>query len=68
MGRVLTGRMSQVEYHRAQYWGLHFLCYTLMIYLLPYRQSEMFLLADDTKIYRGIFEGIDCEKLQMDIQ
>ena len=30
-------------------------------------ESEMFLFADDTKIYRGIFEGTDCEKLQMDI-
>ena len=28
-------------------------------------ESEKFLFADDTKIYGGIFEGTDCEKLQM---
>ena len=28
-------------------------------------ESEMFLFADNTKIYRGIFEGTDCENLQM---
>ena len=27
----------------------------------------MFLFADDTKVYRGIIEGTDCDKLQMDI-
>ena len=30
-------------------------------------ENEMFLFADDTKIYRDIFEGTDCEKIQMDI-
>ena len=61
MGQPQLGKMSPVESHRGLYWVHCYLLYTSTNF-------QIYMLVDDTKMYRHISDGADSVNPQADLE